>query len=413
MKGGGEEPTSVAALTARLRGTLEREFPAVFVRGEISGWSVAQSGHAYFTLKDASAALGCVMWKGTRAGLAFAPADGMQVDARGGISVFEKRGQYQLTVSSLRRAGEGDLWRRFLELKERLEREGLFDPGRKRALPELPRAVGVVTSPGGAVIHDIAKVLSRRAPWLPVYVAAARVQGAGAAEEVRAGIEFLAGTGLVDVVIVARGGGSMEDLWEFNSEVVARAVVASPIPVVSAVGHETDFTICDFASDLRAPTPSAAAELVSAGHVEVSARVAEGLRAMERHVVDGLRDRRRKVESLLGSHALESPVVRLREAQQRLDHAARRLPAALDLRLERVRSRLRALEGALTGHDPELILKKGYAIVRREKSGAIVRDAERVRPGVVIRAQIAEGELRARVLPAPDSQGDLFGKDAT
>ncbi len=406
-----DEPTTISALTARLRGTLEREFPTVFVRGEISGWSVAQSGHAYFTLKDASAALGCVMWKGTRASLAFVPTDGMQVDARGGISVFEKRGQYQLTVSSLRRAGEGDLWRRFVELKERLEKEGLFDAARKRPIPALPRAVGVVTSPGGAVVHDIANVLSRRAPWLPVYVAPARVQGTGAAEEVRAGIEFLARMGLVDVIIVARGGGSMEDLWEFNSEVVARAVVASPLPVVSAVGHETDFTICDFASDLRAPTPSAAAELVSTGHHEISARLADAMRTIERNVADGLRDRRRRVESLLASHAIGSPLVRLREAQQRLDHAERRLPAALDLRMERMRQRIRALDGALAGHDPELILKKGYAIIRREKSGSVVRDPEKVRPGVVIRAQVAQGELRARVLPAADAQGELFPRE--
>ncbi len=406
-----DEPTTVSALTARLRGTLEREFPNILVRGEISGWSVAASGHAYFTLKDETASLGCVLWKGTRALLSFAPADGMQVDARGGISVFEKRGQYQLTVSSMRRAGEGDLWRRFLELKERLEGEGLFDPARKRPLPPLPRAVGVVTSPAGAVIHDIATILRRRAPWLPVYVAPARVQGPGAAEEVRAGIGLLARSGLVDLIILARGGGSMEDLWEFNSEVVARAVAASPVPVVSAIGHETDFTICDFAADLRAPTPSAAAELVIAGHHEVSARLGEASRAIARHVTDLLRDTRRRVESSLASHALQTPVVRLREAQQRLDHAQRRLPAALDLRLERVRTRLRALDGALGGHDPALILAKGYAILRREKGGSIIRDPAKVRPGHLIRAEVAMGEIRARVLPPPDAQGDLFPPD--
>jgi len=403
-----EDPISVGELTAQLRAALESAFPSVFVTGEISGWMVAASGHAYFTMKDAGAALSCVMWRGTRSTLGFAPGDGVQVDARGAISVFEKRGQYQLTVSSMRRAGEGDLYRKFLELKEKLEKEGLFDPARKRPIPRLPRAVGVVTSPTGAVIHDIKNVMARRAPWVPVYLAPSRVQGAEAAREIVAAIQLLAGSGLVDVIIVGRGGGSLEDLWEFNSEIVARAVAACPIPIVSAVGHETDFTICDFVSDLRAPTPSAAAELVSAGHHLAADRLAQSTRVIERHVVEGLRDRRRRVDSLLASYSFQRPLALLREAQQRADLAQRRLPQALETRVERTRTRLRALTGALVGHDPELILRKGYAIVRREKNGAIVRDASKLKPGIVVRGQVSEGEFRARIMPPADAQGELF-----
>jgi len=411
-KKSGEEPLTISQLTARLRATLEQGFPSVHVTGEISGWMVAASGHAYFTLKDAGAALSCVMWRSAVGALAFPPGDGIQVDARGGISVFEKRGNYQLTVSSMRRAGEGDLHKKFLELKDRLGREGLFDASRKRAIPSLPRAIGVVTSPTGAVIHDIRNVMKRRAPWVPVYLAPAKVQGAGAAAEIVAGIRLLAESGRVDVIIVGRGGGSLEDLWEFNSEGVARAVAGSPIPIISAVGHEVDFTICDFASDLRAPTPSAAAEIVSAGHHAIADRLATAARTLDRIVVEGIRTRRARVEAILSSYALRRPERELREMSQRLDTAQRRLPQAMDRRLERARLRITSLTGALVGHDPELILKKGYAIVRRERGGSIVRDPDKLRPGVILRTQVADGKIRSRVLPAINSQEDLFSSES-
>lgn len=403
-----DAPITVTQLTAQLRGTLERAFPSVWVEGEVSGWTVAASGHAYFTLKDEGAALACVCWRGTRAGLSFAPRDGQRVECRGAISVFEKRGSYQLTVSAMRPAGEGELYRRFLELKGKLEREGLFDPGRKRPLPEFPRAVGIVTSASGAVLHDIRNVAGRRAPWMPLLLWPSRVQGEGAGRELAHAVERLGASGLVDAIIVGRGGGSMEDLWEFNTEALARAVAACPVPVLSAVGHETDFTICDFAADLRAPTPSAAAELVTAGHFAVRERILRAVRSLEREVPERIARERRAVESLLRSYEFRRAEVALRDAMQRTDDALRTLPLALERRIGRTRDRIAALSAALAGHDPELILKKGYAIVRESRSGAVVRDPAALKPAAIVEAQVSGGTFRAAVI-GEAGQRDLFG----
>ncbi|MDX2177899.1 MAG: exodeoxyribonuclease VII large subunit [Candidatus Sumerlaeia bacterium] len=398
---------TVAELTARIRGALEDRFRSVEVEGEITGWTAAASGHAYFTIKDEAAALSCVMWRTARQSLGFDPRDGDMVRCRGAVTVYEKRGAYQLQVARMTRAGEGELMRRFLELKARLEAEGLFDPARKRPLPPLPRAVGVVTSPTGAVIHDIANVLRRRAPWLPVKLWPARVQGPGAAAEIARGVAALGRSGLVDLLIVGRGGGSLEDLWEFNSEAVARALRACPVPVVSAVGHETDFTICDFAADLRAPTPSAAAEVVSEGHAELGGRVGRALRTLDREVPGRLAERRRRVEAHLASHALRRPETMLRERQQRADLALRALGQAVDGRLEAARRRAVSAQGALAGHNPELVLARGWSIVRRARDGSIVDSPARVREGELLRVETKGGEFDAR-RAAENSQPGLF-----
>ncbi|MEI7903119.1 MAG: exodeoxyribonuclease VII large subunit, partial [bacterium] len=278
---------TVSELTRQIKQTLEDEVGHVWVEGEISNYKVYGSGHAYFSLKDATAQLSAVLFAGTRAGVSPVPrlADGQRVRAYGEITVFENRGQYQLIVRKIEAAGVGALMQRFEELKNKLQAEGLFDSSRKRSLPRLPQRIGIVTSPTGAVIHDMLNVLGRRFPNLQIRLVPVKVQGAGAAEEIAEALALfnrVFGPGSswpTDVLIVGRGGGSLEDLWAFNEEVVARAVAGSAIPVISAVGHEVDFSLCDFAADLRAPTPSAAAELAVAPKGEVEAEVARYARA--------------------------------------------------------------------------------------------------------------------------------------
>src|SRR6266513_5493930 len=257
---------TVAELTRAIRGTLETKFGAVWVQGEVSNYKLQPSGHQYFTLKDARAQIACVIFRNTMAPLRQPLADGAQVPVYGNVSVFEARGQYQLSVQILQPRGVGLLQAKFEALKRKLEVEGLFAPERKRPLPIFPRRVGIVTSPSGAAIRDMLNVLQRRAPWLQILINPVRVQGTGAAAEIAVAIRELAtpnaGWPRVDLIVVARGGGSMEDVWEFNEEIVARTIVDVGMPIVSAIGHEIDFTICDFVADLRAPTPSAAAELI-------------------------------------------------------------------------------------------------------------------------------------------------------
>src|SRR5436190_13246549 len=257
---------TVSELTRSIRGLLETRFGAVWVQGKISNYKKHPSGHQYFTLKDQRAAISCVIFRNTLPPFPSPLADGMQVQVYGNVTVFEARGQYQLNVQILQSRGLGLLQAKFEALKRKLEAEGLFAPERKRALPKSPRRIGIITSPSGAAIRDMLNVLRRRAPWLQVLINPVRVQGMGAAQEIAVAIRELSvpndAFAPLDLIVVARGGGSIEDLWEFNEEIVARAIFHSAVPVVSAVGHEIDFTICDFAADLRAPTPSAAAELI-------------------------------------------------------------------------------------------------------------------------------------------------------
>ncbi len=337
-----EGPESVGDLTLRIRDALETKFPDVWVVGEISNLNCHTSGHVFFTLKDAQAAIRCVIWKSTAGRLTREVVDGTEVEVRGHIGVFEKQGSYQIYVSSLRPRGVGALEVAFRQLKERLEKEGLFDAARKRPLPKSPRRIGVVTSPTGAAIRDIINILSRRWPAAEIVLAPARVQGEGAAAEIVRGIENLNRLGGVDVMIVGRGGGSLEDLWPFNEEIVARAIYASAVPVVSAVGHETDFSISDFVADVRAPTPSAAAELVAPDRREVLATLAAVRTRLARNlkfVLDRLRDDLALFE---GSRYFRYPqeivlsrVQALEELEGRLLAAVREKGSSQWLRLER------------------------------------------------------------------------------
>src|SRR5437868_9335597 len=291
---------TVAELTRSIRGTLETKFGAVWVQGEISNYKLHPSGHQYFTLKDARAQIACVIFRNTMPPLRTPLTDGAQVQVYGQVSVFEARGQYQLTVQILHPRRLGLLQPKFEALKRKLDAEGLFAAERKRVLPKFPRRIGIVTSPSGAAIRDILNVLTRRGPWLEILINPVRVQGTGAAAEIAVAIRELATPNKawqsLDLIVVARGGGSMEDLWEFNEEIVARAIVDVSVPIVSAIGHEIDFTICDFVADVRAPTPSAAAELIVPDVVDLRRRIDGCERAVARELIKRLRDAQQEID---------------------------------------------------------------------------------------------------------------------
>jgi exodeoxyribonuclease VII large subunit len=405
---------SVAELTDLIEDDLRRDprLRGVFVKGEVSG--IREYPHAvYFTLKDADAQVSSVCWKkGAPRDLADQLKEGAEVIARGDVTVYRQRGQYQFRVTEIQPTDKrGALFLKFEQTKKKLAAEGLFDESVKRPLPEFPRVVGVVTSPEGAVIRDIINVVTRRFPHVRLLVAPARVQGEGAEHEVIRGLEALARFGGVDVIIVARGGGSIEDLWPFNEEALARAVRASPIPVVSAVGHETDFTICDFASDLRAPTPSAAAEIVVPSAAEVFAGFEERERRLVRALVHA-RDRAAgRLDRLTHHPALRLPRTLLEARQQMLDEVASRLRATSGVAVERARARLDRQATALDVLSPLKTLARGYAIAL-DKSGAVVKSASAVAVGDPVAVLLTEGELATRVeAKKPGRLGSRAAKD--
>lgn len=341
---------TVSRLTALLRGVLEENFDQVWVQGEVSNLSFPSSGHIYFTLKDTGAQLRCVMFKGAVKNLKFRPTDGMGLIARGRISVYDQRGEYQLICEYLEPAGIGALQMAFVQLKERLAKEGLFDEGHKHPLPTFPRRIGVITSATGAAIHDILNVLKRRFAALEILLYPVRVQGEGSALEIARAIDDMNRLGLVDVLIVGRGGGSIEDLWAFNEEVVARAVYRSRLPVISAVGHETDWTICDFVADLRAPTPSAAAELVIASSLELRGQ----LEALSHHLRIAMESRLAALDARVDAlrRSLHDPSTMLGHLAQRVDDLTERLERALENAVLRRRELFERLQSGLTYHNP-------------------------------------------------------------
>lgn len=437
----GPQVFSVTSLTAAIHRLISLNFDDVRVAGEISGYKVWSSGHAYFTLKDSGAQIRCVLFKNVLRYMKFKPGDGLAVTARGSVEVRQERGEYQLLISSMEPQGVGALQLAFEQLKQKLSAEGLFDPGRKRPLPAYPRRIGIVTSPKGAVIRDMINVLHRRFPGLHIRLYPTQVQGEGAVEGICEGLNFFSESGWPDVVIVGRGGGSMEDLWSFNEEPVARAIAACSVPVVSAVGHETDFTIADFVADLRAPTPSAAAELAVANrddlldavdiawqraarsaHYHVS-RAARRLheRGLERAVslvqralgrawqrIDEAQQRLRQSDPRVRLNAVRE---RLHSADQesarliraRLSRAALRLQAASASSEHRLRARLAAaclrfqpLDARLRALSPVSVLERGYSILTGP-DGRAIRAASEAPPGTEVRARLASGRLRATV----------------
>jgi len=439
----GRDVYTVSRLNREARGLIEGGLGIVWLEGEVSNFARPASGHWYFSLKDDSAQVRCAMFRQRNAGAGVLPRDGMQVLVRARVSLYEPRGDFQLLVDHLEEAGEGELRRRFEELKRRLAAEGLFETARKRALPALPRRIGVISSPTGAAFRDVLHVLRRRFPAIPVILYPVPVQGEGAAQRIAAAIRVASERGETDVLILARGGGSLEDLWAFNEEIVARAIVGAGIPVVSAIGHEVDFTIADMAADLRAPTPSAAAEVV----VPDAGEWLRALGASRRRMIGALRrslvEHRESLGWATRRLAQLHPALLLERQAQRLDELAGRLGAAmrgqlgieahrlaarraelsslspstrlaalagrvavlearlapvLAARVQEARSRLSAAARALQAVSPLATLERGYAIVTLADSGRVLRDAARAEPGQEIEARLARGRLRARVL---------------
>ena len=438
---------TVTELNRYARELLETGLPPVWVGGEISNLTVAASGHAYFSLKDKNAQIRAVMFRNRLSGLGFRLREGMQVEARGTVTLYEARGDYQINVAELREAGLGRLFEAFERLKAQLAQEGLFDNLSKKPLPAHPRAIGVVTSRQAAALRDVLTTLRRRMPAIPVVLYPTPVQGDGAAEQIAAAIRTAGARAEVDVLIVCRGGGSIEDLWSFNEEVVARAVADCPIPLVSGVGHETDFTICDFAADVRAPTPTAAAELVTPDRAALLARAGELRRRLAHALERQLHNKAQRLDLL--ARRLTHPGERIGRQRERLERDRRLLAQLAAMRVDRARLAFDALAGRLARAEPALaarerqlaqeaarlrraaaqlllqrqtrverqaerlaalnpsaVLARGYAIVQRQ-DGRAARDPAELQQGERVKLRLALGDTDA-VVSHPPAQASLF-----
>jgi exodeoxyribonuclease VII large subunit len=400
-------PLTVSQLTNSIRTALESRFNAVWVEGEISNFKDHSSGHWYFTLKDENAQLRAKCFRSTNTRIRFRPANGLKVRARGKLSVYAPRGEYELVIDALDPVGAGALRIAFEQLRDRLQKEGLFARELKRPLPVFPRRVGVVTSPTGAAIRDILNVISRRTRTVHILFSPAKVQGDAAGPDIARAIRFInlyheralregRNEDLVDVLIVGRGGGSTEDLWAFNQEEVARAIRKSAIPVISAVGHETDFTIADFAADVRAATPSAAAEIVAAREDQICSALDNMGRQLVRLTRFQIVNLRARVQEQALSHAFDEVKSRLTKARARLDSAVKACDGSIEWKLQDGRERLALAAASLDALSPLGVLQRGYAIAQ-DASGKLVRDASSVVQGDEVNVRLAKGRLKTRV----------------
>lgn len=397
---------SVGQINTYIRNMFTQDFVLnrVSVRGEISNLKYHTSGHIYFTLKDASAAIACVMFAGARGGLAFRMSNGQQVVVDGAVNVYERDGKYQLYATKIRQDGAGELYEKFLELKEELEEMGMFAPEYKQPIPKFVRRLGVITAPTGAAIRDIINIATRRNPGIRIILYPAKVQGEGAAESVAAGLAALDALG-VDVIIVGRGGGSIEDLWAFNEETVARAIFSCHTPVISAVGHETDTTIADFVADLRAPTPSAAAELAVADVTAWLQALDEDALQLQRIMQRMIKDARSRLRECELRMRYAKPQQRLMQQKQRLDEYEERLRRAMQSLLEQIRHQLALSEERLRRLSPYEKLESGYGCILTE-DGRRIRSVSQVAPGEVVQIYLADGRMTARIQEVKESKVD-------
>ena len=397
---------SVGQINTYIRNMFTQDFVLnrVSVRGEISNLKYHTSGHIYFTLKDAAAAIACVMFAGARGGLAFRMSNGQQVVVDGAVNVYERDGKYQLYATKIRQDGAGELYEKFLELKEELEEMGMFAPEYKQPIPKFVRRLGVVTAPTGAAIRDIINIATRRNPGIRIILYPAKVQGEGAAESVAAGLAALDALG-VDVIIVGRGGGSIEDLWAFNAETVARAIFSCHTPVISAVGHETDTTIADFVADLRAPTPSAAAELAVADVTAWLQALDEDALQLQRIMQRMIKDARSRLRECELRMRYAKPQQRLMQQKQRLDEYEERLRRAMQSLLEQTRHQLALSEERLRRLSPYEKLESGYGCILTE-DGRRIRSVSQVAPGEVVQIYLADGRMTARIQEVKESKVD-------
>ena len=382
------KPLTVTGINQLAKGLLENSYPPLWVTGEVTGWKAAATGHCYFTLRDRTAQIRCVMFQRDASRLPMMPEEGLQVRALGSLTLYEKRGDFQFLVRSLEGEGAGGLWRvAFEKTKAKLEAEGLLDPARKRRIPRFPSVVGVVTSPVGAALHDILTVVRRRAPWTRIIFSPARVQGVGANQEIARAIRLFAKANVADVLIVGRGGGSTEDLWSFNEELVARAIADSPIPVVSAVGHEVDITIADLVADARAATPSAAAELVVPDRLAISRE----LDAWRGRMANGLKRR----VSLRGRDLVRQDA---------------RLRRSIDVRLKESRQHIAAVASQLDALSPLASLKRGYAVPLRDSR--VLRSAAEFANGSQFTLRVRDGAIPCRVDGEPAVMSETIEQNA-
>ena len=392
------QPVSVTQLTQYIKLLLDRDeiLSQACVRGELSNFKIHSSGHHYFTLKDEGAVISCVMFRSDAMRLRFRPETGMKVILSGRVSLFPKSGQYQIYVSHMQPDGVGDLAVAFEQLKKKLSAEGLFDPARKKPLPRYPGTVALVTSPTGAAVQDMIRILGRRWPLARVLVCPVRVQGAGAAEEIAAMLDYVDGHDLADVIITGRGGGSMEDLWAFNEEIVARAIARCDIPVISAVGHEPDVTIADFAADVRAATPSNGAEIAVCDQSElrdVLGQLTVRLTRAQDRRISALTDR---LNRLKASPVMRSPEGAIQQRELLLELLRQRLEHAGTRRFQQEEQRLARLAGRLDALSPLKVLARGYALASRE-DGTVIRAAGELTPGEPIRLRLGQGSARCTV----------------
>jgi exodeoxyribonuclease VII large subunit len=389
---------SVTDITRYLRDLLESEeyLQDLWVEGEVSNLSRPASGHLYFTLKDRNAALRCVMWRNQVANLAFLPQDGDAIEIHGSISIYEASGNYQLYGDLIRPAGEGTLYQEFLLLKAKLEAEGLFDPQRKRAIPPWPQTIGIITSPTGAALRDMHDTIQRRYPLVKLVLAPTQVQGDQAAKGILSALEALNHLIKPDLILVARGGGSIEDLMAFNNEQVARAIADSTAPVITGIGHETDFTIADFAADLRAPTPTAAAELATPNQADLQASLRELSRELTSSTKSYLLEKRVGLERQHTRLHFRTPLTQVRRDQQRLDELNHRAGQALFYTVEIHRTRLAGLELRIQSLNPRAILKRGYSIVTHP-DGSLVSSTRQIQTNDDLQVQVSDGAFPVRV----------------
>jgi exodeoxyribonuclease VII large subunit len=427
---------TVSELTQEIKDILENRFPDLWVEGEISNLRVPPSGHIYFTLKDQSSQIRAVFFRMQARSLRFVPEDGLQIVCRGRVSLYEKRGEYQFILESMEPKGVGALQLAFLQLKEKLEKEGLFDPAHKKPMPMVPQTIGIVTSPTGAVIRDMVQILGRRFENLHLLLYPVRVQGEGASDEIAEAVRYLNQRSDVDVIILGRGGGSLEDLWAFNEEAVARAIYDSKIPIISAVGHETDYTVADFVADLRAPTPSAAAELAVRDKREIKnslrylsgrlenevVQICQGYRTHLSHLVRVFREPEKQIEEYLfrmddlvnrlrlltswtlnrkrqkhvhlGENLLlRNPIERLKNLRLCVSENGKQMTRSFKHAIELRRQRVGGILGKLDSLSPLSILRRGYSITRHLPSLQIVREAARVKPGDKVEVKLFRGTL--------------------
>jgi exodeoxyribonuclease VII large subunit len=394
---------SVSDVTTLLKAVVEETFPQVWVAGEISNLARAGSGHLYFTLKDSGAQLKACMWRNAAQRLRFQPHDGLEVIASGPLEVYAPRGQYQIIVQQLQPKGIGALELALRQLQQKLAAEGLFDPARKRPLPCYPRRIALVTSPSGAAVRDLIQVITRRWPLVEIVIVPVAVQGAGAGAEIAAGLKIAAALQRIDVIITGRGGGSLEDLWAFNEEIVARAIAASPVPVVTAVGHEIDVTIADLVSDRRALTPSEAGELVVPLVGEVRQALDASRQRMTAALAQTARQSRHLLDSLAQRRCFTRPTERLHDLATRLDDWELRLQRALGHRIDSTRRQLSGLAATLQALSPLAVLERGYSLTRKLPSQEVVRSAADVHVGEQILTRVSRGTIVSEVVESRET----------